>query len=84
MVGSDFTTEVEGLGSFFKKLATISAKAGKKFATNVLKFPGRALEIFSNNATSAATTSPKAALSSILSAISFFHTGKGLYFGKFV
>ena len=84
MTVSDNTIKAEGLGSFLKNLGKISAKAGKKLASNVLKNPGRALEITSNIATAAATKSPKAALSSLPEAINFSHTGKGLYLGKFV
>ena len=84
MIVSDNTIQALGLGSFFKNLGRISAKAGKKLATNVLKNPGRALEITSNIATAAATKSPKAALSSLLEVINFYHTSKGLYLGKFV
>ena len=84
MIVSDNTIQAEGLGSFFKNLGRISAKAGKKLATNVLKNPGRALEITSNIATAAATKSPKAALSSLPEVINFYHTGKGLYLSKFV
>ena len=80
----DNTIKAEGLGSFFKNLGKISAKAGRKLATNVLKNPGRALEITSNIATAAATKSPKAALSTWPEVINFYHTGKGLYLGKFV
>ena len=84
LIVSDNTIQAEGLGSFFKKLGRISAKAGKKIATNLLKNPGRALEITSNIATAAASKSPKDALSSIPEVINFYHTGKGLYLGKFV
>ena len=84
MTVSDNTIKAEGLGSFFKNLGKISAKAAKKLATNVLKNPGRALEITSNIATAAATKSPKAALSTLPEIINFYHTGKGLYLGKFV
>ena len=59
------------------------AEAGKKLANNVLKSPGRALEITSNNATAAATKNSKAALSSLREVIDFYHTGKGLYLRKF-
>ena len=55
MIVSDNTIQAEGLGSFFKNLGRISAKAGKKLATNVLKNPVRALEITSKIATAAAT-----------------------------
>ena len=84
MIVSDNTIKAEGLGSFFKNLGKISSKAGKKLATNVLKNPGRALEIGANIATAAATKSPKAALSKLPEVINFYHTGKGLYLGKFV
>ena len=83
MTVSDNTIKAEGLGSFFKNLGKISAKAGKKLATNVLKIPGRALEITSNIATAAATKSPKAALSTLPEVINFYHTGKGLYLPRF-
>ena len=78
MIVSDNTIKAEGLGSFFKNLGKISSKAGKKLATNVLKNPGRALEIGANIATAAATKSPKAALSTLPEVINFYHTGKGL------
>ena len=84
MTVSNNTIKEEGLGSFFKNLGKISAKAGKKLATNVLKKPGRALEITSNIATAAATRSPKAALSTLPEVINFYHTGRGVYLGKFV
>ena len=84
MIVSDNTIKAEGLGSFFKNLGKISSKAGKKLATNVLKNPSRALEIGANIATAAATKSPKAALSTLPEVINFYHTGKGLYLGKFV
>ena len=84
MIVSDNTIEAEGLGSFCRNLGKISSKAGKKLATNVLKNPGRALEIGANIATAAATKSPKTALSTLPELINFYHTGKGLYLGKFV
>ena len=84
MTVSDNTIKEEGLGSFFRNLGKISAKAGKKLATNKIKNPERALEITSNIATAASTKSPKAALSTLPEAINFYHTGKGLYLGKFV
>ena len=83
MTVSDNTIKAEGLCNFFKNLGKISAKARKKLATNVLKNPGRALEITSNIATAAATKSPKAALSTLPEVINFYHTGKGLYIPRF-
>ena len=84
MIVSDNTIQAEGLGDFFKILEKISAKAGKKLAKNVLSNPGRALDLTAKIATAAATKSPKAALSTLPEVINFYHTGKGLYLGKFV
>ena len=84
MIVSDNTIQAEGLGDFFKNLGKISAKSGKKLAKNVLRNPGRALDLTSKTATAAATKSPKAALSTLPEVINFYHTGKGLYLGKFV
>ena len=84
MIVSDNTIKAEGLGSFFKNLGKISAKAGKKLATNALKNPARFLEFGANVATAAASRNPKATLSTLPEVINFYHTGKGLYLGKFV
>ena len=89
MIVSDNTIQAEGFGDFFKKdffknLGKISSKAGKKLAKNVLSNPGRALDLTAKIATAAATKSPKAALSTLPEVINFYHTGKGLYSGKFV
>ena len=84
MTVSDNTIKAEGLGSFFKNLGKISSKAGKKIAKNVISNPGRALDLTAKIATAAATKSPKAALSTLPEVINFYHTGKGLYLGKFV
>ena len=45
-------------------------------AKNVLKNPGRALEIGANVGTAFAFRSPRAALSTLLEVISFYHTEK--------
>ena len=84
MIVSDNVIQAEGLGSFFKNLGKISAKAGKKLAKNVLSNPGRALDLTAKIATAAASKSPKAALSTLPEVINFYHTGKGIYLGKFV
>ena len=84
MTVSDNTIKAEGLGSFFKSLGKISAKAGKKLAKNVISNPGRALDLTAKIATATAIKSPKAALSTLPEVINFYHTGKGLYLGKFV
>ena len=60
MTVSENIIQAEGLGSFFKGLGKISAKAGKKLATYVLRNTGRGLETTSNIATAAATKNPEA------------------------
>ena len=84
MIVSDNTIQAEGLGDFFGRLGKVSGKAAKKLATNALKNPSRFLEIGANVATAAASRNPKAALSALPEVINFYHTGKGLYLGKFV
>ena len=84
MIVSDNTIKAERLGDFLKNLGKISAKAGKKLAKNVLSNPGRALDLTAKKATAAATKNPKAGLSTLPEVINFYHTGKGLYLGKFV
>ena len=84
MIVSDNTIQAEGLGDFFKSLGKISGRAAKKLATNAFKNPSRFLEIGANVAAATASRNPKAALSAIPEVIKFYHTGKGLYLGKFV
>ena len=84
MIVSNTVIQAEGLGDFLKNLGKISAKAGKKLVKNVLSNPGRALDLTAKIATAAATKSPKAALSTLPEVINFYHTGKGVYLGKFV
>ena len=84
MIVSDNVIQAEGLGSFFKNLGKISAKAGKKLAKNVLSNPGRALDLTAKIATAAASKNSKQALSTLPELITFYNTGKGLYLGKFV
>ena len=81
---SDNTTKVEGLGSFFKYLGRMSAKAGKNLATNALKNPGRIVELGANVAMAAASRTPKAVLSKLPEVINFYHTVKGFYLLKLV
>ena len=83
MTVSDNTIKPEGLGSFFKTLGTISAKDGKKLSNNVLKNPGRALDVTASKAAASASRNPKAALLSLPEVINFYHTGKGLYLQSF-
>ena len=84
MIVSDNTIQAEGLGDFFKNLGKKGLNVSKRMAKNVLKNPGRALEIGANVGTAFASRNPKAALTSLPEVINFYHTGKGLYLGKFV
>ena len=84
ITASDNTIQAEGLGSFFKNLGKVSANAGKNLATNAFKNSARFLEIGANFATAAASRNPEASLSTLPEVINFYHTGKGLYLGKFV
>ena len=51
---------------------------------NVLKNPGRSLELGANVGSAFASENPKTALSPLPELISFCHTGRGLYLAKFV
>ena len=84
MIVSDNTIQAESLGDFFKNLGKVSSKAAKKLARNAIKNPCQFLEIGANVATAAASRNVKAALSALPEVINFYHTGKGLYLGKFV
>ena len=82
MIVSDDTIVAEGSGDFFMNLGNKRLNASKKVAKNVLRNPGRALEIRASVCTAFATRSPRAAFSSEV--INFCDTGRGLYFGKVV
>ena len=83
MIVSDNTIQAEGLGDFFKNLGKKGLNVSKKMAKNVLKNPGRALEIGANVGTAFASRNPKAALTSLPEVINFYHTGNGLYLPRF-
>ena len=84
MTVTDNTIQVEGLGDFFKNLGKKGLNLSKMIAKNSIKYPGRPLEIGANVCSGFASRSPEAALSSLPEVINFYHTGKGLYLGKFV
>ena len=84
MTFSDNTIKAEGLGSSFKNLGEISAKASKELATNALRNPARFLGNGANVATAAVSKNPKAALSALPEVINFYHKGRGKYLSKFV
>ena len=69
---------------FFKNLSNKGLNVSGKMAKNVLKKPGRALDVTGNIAAAAASWNPKNALSTFPEVINFYHMGKGLYLGKFV
>ena len=81
---SDNVIKAEGLGDFFKNLGKKGLNVSEKMAKNVLKTPGRALDITAKFATAAASRNPKNVMKSLLELITFYNTGKGLYLGKFV
>ena len=56
----------------------------KNWQKNVLRNPGRALEIKANIGSSFESGTLKAAFSSLLEVINFYAVGKWLYFGTFV
>ena len=84
MIVSDDLIEGESVGDFFKNLGEKGFNASKKMAKNVLENPGRAPERGANVGTAFASRSPKAALSSLPEVVNFYHTGRGLFLGKFV
>ena len=79
MIVSDNTIQAEGLSNFFKDLGKRGLNVSKKMAKNVLKYPGRDLEIGANFGTAFASQSLKASLSSLPEMIKFYHTEKRLY-----
>ena len=84
MTVSDTTIVADGLGDIFKNLCKKRNNSSKKMQKNVIKNLGRALEIRENVGTAFASRSPIAGSSSLPEVIKFYHTGKGLYLGKFV
>ena len=84
MTVSISTLQAERLTSFFINLGEISDKDGTNLATNVLRSPGRALEIGANVGIAFASRSPKKALSTLPEMINFFHTRKELHLPRFV
>ena len=81
MIVSDNTIKAEGLGDFFKNLCNKGLNVSKKMAKNVLRNPGRALDLTAKITTAAASRNSKQALSTSPELITFY---KGLYLGKFV
>ena len=84
MIVSGNTIQAEGLGDVLKNLGKKQLNVSKKMAKNVLKNPGRALDITANFATSAASRNPKNVMSTLPELITFYNTVKGLHLGIFV
>ena len=84
MIVTDNTIQAKALSDYFKNLGKSSVEMGKKLAINVLKNPGRALEIRANVGSAIVSRNLKAALSSLPEVINFYHTGRGLFLVKFV
>ena len=83
MTVSDNTILAESLSFFFKNLGKTGLNVSKRMSKNVLKNPGRALDITANVAMAVVFRNPKAALS-ILPELETLHiTGKGFSLGKF-
>ena len=83
MTVSDNTTQAEGRSDFIKNLGKKERNVSKKMAKNVLKNPGRALDITANIATAAASRNPKNVMTTVPELKTFYNTGKGLYPGEF-
>ena len=81
---SDNTMVAESPGDFFKNLGKERLDELKKMAKRVVENPSRFLGISANVATTAASRNPKNLLSTFPEMINFYHSGKGLYLGKFV
>ena len=84
MIVSNIAIEAEGLTEFFKNSGKNRLKESKKMTKKGIQNPGRALEIGANVGSAFVSRSPKAALSSLPEVIRFYHSGNGLYLGKFV
>ena len=78
MTVSDNALQAEGLGDFSKNLGKKGLIVPKKVEKAILKNPGRAMELGEIVVSAIATKSPKANLSTLNEALSFYHTGEGL------
>ena len=61
-----------------------TAKGGKEPAINAMKVPGKALDLGAKIGSAASSEKTEAALSTMPDVITFYHTGKCLFLGKFV
>ena len=84
MIVSDNTIQAQGLADFFKNLGKKGPNVSKKMAKNVISNPSRASDLTAKIAAAAVSKIYKQALSTLPELITFYNTGKGVYFGKFV
>ena len=84
MTVSDNTNQAESLGDFLENLGKKRLSVSKRMAKNVLKNPGRALDITANVTSAVTYKNPKHVLSTLPEVINFYHTGKRLYLWKTV
>ena len=84
MTVSDNTIQVDRLGSFFKNLGKILAKASTKLATIVLKNSRRALEVGANVAAAVLSRNPKIVLTTLPEVVNFYRKGRSVFLGKFI
>ena len=83
MIANDNTIAIEGSADFFKSSGENSVKVGKTLAKPVLKNSRQVLNITARVRRAVAFRNPKAALSTSLEVINFYHARKRLQFGKF-
>ena len=81
---SDNTILEKCLGGFFKNLGIRGLIVPKKMAKNVLKNPGRALDLGANVDSAVASRNPKAALSTLTEVFNIYRTASGSYLGTYV
>ena len=67
----DSTIEAEGFGHNFERTRKASAEAGKNLATNVMKKPGRTLEIGAQSGRATVSKNTQSAISTIADELKF-------------
>ena len=77
-------TAPERIGDFSKNVGEKDLFHPKKLAQTVLENPGKALENGANAVSTFISLNLKAVLSIWPELITFYHTGKGVYFNKFM
>ena len=83
MTVSDNKIAVEKWSDVLKNLGKKGLNVSKNWQWNVIKNPGRALDIPANVASSVVSRISKAVSSTLPEVIKFYHTKRGVYLGKF-